>query len=41
VTTVAVAVGYANPSAFIAAFKSTFGATPGAYQRALTAMREL
>lgn len=35
VTTVAVAVGFANPSAFIAAFKDMFGVTPGAYQRTL------
>lgn len=35
VTTVAVAVGFANPSAFIAAFKEMFGVTPGAYQRTL------
>ncbi|MBO0804344.1 MAG: helix-turn-helix transcriptional regulator [Nocardiopsaceae bacterium] len=35
VTTVAVAVGFANPSAFIAAFKAMFGDTPGAYQRTL------
>ena len=35
VTAVAVAAGFANPSAFIAAFKATFGSTPGAYQRTL------
>lgn len=35
VTTVAVAVGFANPSAFIAAFRAAFGVTPGAYQRSL------
>lgn len=35
VTTVAIAVGYANPSAFIAAFRAAFGVTPGAYQRTL------
>ena len=32
VTAVAVAAGFANPSAFIAAFKATFSSTPGAYQ---------
>jgi AraC-like DNA-binding protein len=36
VTAVAVAVGFANPSAFIAAFRETFGVTPGAYQRTLS-----
>jgi AraC-like DNA-binding protein len=35
VTTVAVAVGFANPSAFISAFKDMFGVTPGVYQRTL------
>jgi AraC-like DNA-binding protein len=35
VTTVAVTVGFANPSAFIEAFKATFGVTPGSYQRGL------
>lgn len=35
VTTVAVAVGFANPSAFISAFRDMFGVTPGAYQRTL------
>ncbi|RKN35874.1 AraC family transcriptional regulator [Streptomyces hoynatensis] len=36
VTATALDCGYRNPSAFIAAFRETFGTTPAAYQRSLT-----
>jgi AraC-like DNA-binding protein len=31
VTTVALEVGYDSPSAFVSAFRTTFGKTPGRY----------